>query len=208
MGCDDPNQLTCHATQRRLPFPQTQFACPSLASIWLPLVLLNARDRTNLSRHAARGTNLPFGKPSRDIGCRRSLIAGNARKKAASSPRRTLIMSRLMEISGRGLWIMRTRKACAPGTTTPRDDLGNGKLDERFLLRCVRRSLHRTAIALTQNSATPRMKLVGRVAFDEGGHIGGPSTVQTAGAKMCAFRAESEVCPREASIAQTRSDVV
>jgi hypothetical protein len=45
-----------------------------------------------------------------------------------------------------------------------------GQLDERFLLRCVRRSLHRTAIALTQNSATPRMKLVGRVAFDEGGH--------------------------------------
>jgi hypothetical protein len=78
---------------------------------------------TNLSRHVARGTNLPFGKPSRDIGCRRSLIAGNARKKAASSRRRTLIMSRLMEISGRGLWIMRTRKACAPGTTTPRDDL-------------------------------------------------------------------------------------
>jgi hypothetical protein len=61
---------------------------------------------TNLSRHVARGTNLPFGKPLRDIGCRR-----------------TLIMSRLMEISGRGLWIMRTRKACAPGTTTPRDDL-------------------------------------------------------------------------------------
>jgi len=75
-----------------------------------------------------------------------------------------------MEISGRNLWIMRTRKACAPGTTTPRDDLGNGKLDERFLLRCVRRSLHRTAIALTQNSATPRMKLVEKVAFDEGGH--------------------------------------
>jgi len=49
----------------------------------LPLVLLNARDRTNLSRHVARGTNLQFGKPSRDIGCRRSLIAGNARKKAA-----------------------------------------------------------------------------------------------------------------------------
>ena len=66
--------------------------------------------------------------------------------------RRTLLMSRLMEISGRNLWIMRTRKACAPGTTTPRDDLGNGKLDERFLLRCVRRSLHRTAIALTQNN--------------------------------------------------------
>ena len=32
-------------------------------------------------------------------------------------------MSRLMEISGRNLWIMRTRKACAPGTTTPKDDL-------------------------------------------------------------------------------------
>ena len=31
-------------------------------------------------------------------------------------------------------------------------------------------SLHRTAIALTQNSATPRMKLVEKVAFDEGGH--------------------------------------
>jgi len=61
-------------------------------------------------------------------------------------------MSRLMEISGRNLWIMRTRKACAPGTTTPRDDLGNESLDERFLLRCVRRSLHRTAIALTQNN--------------------------------------------------------
>jgi hypothetical protein len=83
-----------------------------------------------------------------------------------------------------------------------------GQLDERFLLRCVRRSLHRTAIALTQNSATPRMKLVGKVALDEGGHIGGPSTVQTAGAKMCAFRAASEVCSREASIAQTRSNVV
>src|SRR4029079_11830264 len=40
-----------------------------------------------------------------------------------------------------------------------------GQLDERFLLRCVRRGLHRTAIALTQNSATPRMN-----AFDEGGH--------------------------------------
>jgi hypothetical protein len=39
-----------------------------------------------------------------------------------------------------------------------------------FLLRCVRRSLHRTAIALTQNSPTPRMKLVGRVASDEEGH--------------------------------------
>jgi len=37
--------------------------------------------------------------------------------------RRTLLMSRLMEISGRNLWIMRTRKACAPGTTTPKDDL-------------------------------------------------------------------------------------
>jgi hypothetical protein len=123
MVCDDPNQLTCHAPQRRSPFPQRQFACPSSALIWLPLVVLNARDSTNLSRHVARGINLPFGKPLRDIGCRRSLIAGNARKKAASSRRRTLIMSRLMEISGRGLWIMRTRKACAPGTTTPRDDL-------------------------------------------------------------------------------------
>jgi hypothetical protein len=38
--------------------------------------------------------------------------------------------------------------------------------------------------------------------------IGGPSTVQTASAKMCAFRAESEVCSREAGIAQTRSDMV
>ena len=161
MVCHDPNQLTCNAPQRRSPFPQRQFACPSSASTWLPLVLLNARDRTNLSRHVARGTNLPFGKPSRDIGCRRSLIADNAPKKAASSRRLTLLTSRLLEISGRNLWIMRTRKACAPGTTTPRDDLGNGKLDERFLLRCVRRGLHRTAIALTQNSATPRMKLVG-----------------------------------------------
>ena len=26
-------------------------------------------------------------------------------------------------MSGRNLWIMRTRKACAPGTTTPKDDL-------------------------------------------------------------------------------------
>ena len=69
-------------------------------------------------------------------------------------------MSRLLEISGRNLWIMRTRKVCAPGTTTPTDDLGNGKLDERFLLHCVRRSLHRAAIALTQNSATARMKLL------------------------------------------------
>jgi hypothetical protein len=124
MVCDDPNQLTCHGPQRRSPFPQRPFACPSSASIWLPLVLHNARGRTNLSSHVARGTNLPFGRPSRDIGCRRSLIAGNARKKAASSRRRTLIMSRLMEISGPGLWIMRTRKACAHGTTTPRDNLG------------------------------------------------------------------------------------
>ena len=124
MVCHDPNQLTCNAPQRRSPFPQRQFACPSSASTWLPLVLLNARDRTNLSSHLARGTNLLFGKPSRDIGCRRSLIAGNARKKAASSRRLTLITSRLMEISGRGLWIMRTRKACALGITTPRDDLG------------------------------------------------------------------------------------
>jgi hypothetical protein len=90
----------------------------------------------------------------------------------------------------------------------PKTTSVKGQLDERFLLRCVRRSLHRTVIALTQNSATPRMKLVGKVALDEGGHIGGPSTVQTAGAKMCAFRAASEVCSREASIAQTRSNVV
>src|SRR4029079_928098 len=99
--------------------------------------------------------------------------------------RRTLLMSRLMEISGRNLWIMRTRKACAPGTTTPRDDLGNGKLDERFLLRCVRRSLHRTAIALTQNN--PRMKLVGRVAFDEGGHA-------LADPAQCKRQAQKNVC--------------
>ena len=31
-------------------------------------------------------------------------------------------------------------------------------------------SLHRTAIALTWNSVTRRMKLVEKVAFDEGGH--------------------------------------
>jgi len=49
-------------------------------------------------------------------------------QKGCFSRRRALIMSRLMEISGRGLWIMRTRKACAPGTTTPRDDLGNESL--------------------------------------------------------------------------------
>src|SRR5262249_39371531 len=98
----DPNQLTYYAPQRRLLFRKRQSACPSSASIWLPFVVLNARDRTNLRRHVARGTNLPFGKPSRDIGCCRSLIVGNAR--------------------------------------------------------------------LTQNSATPRMKLVDRVAFDEEGH--------------------------------------
>jgi hypothetical protein len=86
-------------------------------------------------------------------------------------------MSRLLEISGCGLWIMRTRKACALGTTTPTDDGKWGSSTRSFLLPCVRRSLHRTAIALTQNSATPRMKLVGKVAFDEGGHIGGPSNV-------------------------------
>ena len=117
-----PNQLTCHAPQRRLSFRKRQFACPYSASIWLPLVVLDARDRTNLSSQFARGTNLPFGKRSRDIVCRRSLIAGNARKKAASSRRRTLLTSRLLEISGRNLWIMRTHKACAAGTTTPRDD--------------------------------------------------------------------------------------
>ena len=65
-------------------------------------------------------------------------------------------------------------------------------------------SLHRTAIALTQNSATPRMKLVGRVAFDEGGH----ALADPARCKRQAFRAEIEVCSREAGIAQTRSDVV
>jgi hypothetical protein len=117
-----PNQLTCQH-HKGVVLSKKAVACLSSASIWLPIVVLNARDRTKLSSHVARGTNLPFGKPSRDIGCRRSLIAGNARKKAASSRRRTLIMSRLMEISVRGLWIMRTRKACAPGTTTPRDDL-------------------------------------------------------------------------------------
>jgi len=123
MECDDPESANLPAPQRRLSFEKKAVACPSSASIWLPIVVLNARDRTNLSSHVARGTNLLFGKPSRDIGCRRSLIAGNARKKAASSRRRTLLMSRLPEISGRNSWIMRTRKACAPGTTTPRDDL-------------------------------------------------------------------------------------
>jgi hypothetical protein len=35
------------------------------------------------------------------------------------------------------------------------------------------------------------MKLEGKVAFDEGGHIGGPSTVQTAGRKnVCVSRRE------------------
>ena len=78
-----PNQLTCQR-HKGVVLSKKAVACLSSASIWLPIVVLNARDRTKLSSHVARGTNLPFGKLSRDIGCRRSLSADNARKKAAS----------------------------------------------------------------------------------------------------------------------------
>jgi hypothetical protein len=46
----------------------------------------------------------------------------------------------------------------------------NGRLDEKPPIALRQTQLYRTAIALTQNSATPRMKLAGRVAFYEGGH--------------------------------------
>ena len=48
-------------------------------------------------------------------------------------------------------------------------------------------SLHRTAIALTQNSATPRMKLVEKVAFDEGGHMADPAQCKRQAQKCVRF---------------------
>ena len=71
-----------------------------------------------------------------------------------------------------------------------------GQLDERFLLRCVRHSLHRTAIALTQNSATPRMKLVEKVAFDEGGHMADPAQCKRQ-AQKCVRFAQRARCAQE-----------
>src|SRR6187397_2085462 len=59
-----PNQLTCQH-HKGVVLSKKAVACLSSASIWLPIVVLNARDRTKLSSHVARGTNLPFGKLSR-----------------------------------------------------------------------------------------------------------------------------------------------
>jgi hypothetical protein len=142
------NQLTCHAPQRRLPFRKRQFACPYSASIWLPLVVLDARDRTNLSSHVARGTNLPFGKRSRDIVCRRSLIAGNARKKAASSRRRSC--------SHRASWrsVVAIYGLCEHTKPVPLAPQRPETTSMTSPIALRQTSLHRTAIALTWNSAT------------------------------------------------------
>jgi hypothetical protein len=67
-----------------------------------------------------------------------------------------------------------------------------GQLDERFLLRCVRRSLHRTAIALTQNP----VKRVGKVAFDEGGHMADPAQCNGRRKNVCVSRRERGVLKR------------
>ena len=58
-------------------------------------------------------------------------------------------------------------------------------------------SLHRTAIALTQNSATPRMKLVEKVAFDEGGHtLADPESANGRRENMCVLRRERGLLKR------------
>jgi hypothetical protein len=63
-----------------------------------------------------------------------------------------------------------------------------------------------TAVALASNP--PVNGLVCGYSDLNGGHNGGPSTMEIIRAKMCAFRAASQVCSREASIAETCPDMV